>query len=288
MAHDVRSKLVDAILRHIEAVEHYCASADVSPNTSVHELRKMFKRLRALTRLCEHQYGRSGKPIRAGFKQFGKLLSPLRESYINACLFERILVGSRIIPEPGIKKVEERLRLKNRSLLESGFGEQDICGLIRNFFAGLEPELESLGNSRFSGFDIIRELNSSYAGSYTFFNSMPVDVSSEKLHALRKRTKRLYYQLEFIQFSDPGHFKPRIEQLDPVNDLLGNDHDFSVFFQEMRSPDYGLDPEETIVLENRVDQLRERNRLELRPLLARFFSESPEEFGWKLEQVVRS
>jgi CHAD domain-containing protein len=287
MIQNAGNKLAHTILRQTERAEYFCSVENISPNITVHELRKIFKRLRSLIRFYEQVPGSEAKSIRKEIKQLGKVLSPLRESYVNAELFEKELTGKKLIPERKIKDVEEKLHQKNKAAIDQGFKGKKICKSIGSYFSTLESSITGSENSKVSKVHLVREINNSYLTSYIFFTDLPGDAAPEEIHSLRKKLKRLFYQLDFIRLMHPKYFKARSEQLNIINDHLGYDHDLHVLTEELLLRDYQFNSEEHQILENQIEHLREMNQLKLWPRVKQFFSELPEEFEEKTEKAFK-
>ena len=48
MPHTAGKRLIETIVKQLERVEYFSSAENISPNVAVHEIRKTFKRLRAL------------------------------------------------------------------------------------------------------------------------------------------------------------------------------------------------------------------------------------------------
>lgn len=282
MVHGPVNQLTRTILSEVEKVKYYASSEDLPPNLAVHALRKSFKRLRALSWFYNYIPGGCAEKTRKDIRQFGRMLSPLRDSCVNTDLFDNGLSEINFVPER--KKVTgEKLYLKNKTLIERKYRDGNIRGAIQLYFAGFESKLVKAGSGKVTGVHITRELSHSYLKSFSMYRELPGDISAEELHRFRKKLKRLYYQLDFIQLLLPEQFRQKTEQLDRINDRLGDELDLNLLIKELRFPEYVLSPEEISILETQTDHLRRLIRAELRPLTEEFFCELPEEFEQKLK-----
>lgn len=274
---------MQSVLRQEKKVQYYCSAENIPPNQSVHELRKLFKRLRSLLRFYQHVPGGNVQPLREEMRHFGRELSPLRESYVNICLFEDELRAKKLVPERKMREAAEKLHLRNRQLVGSTLSEHSVCKAIRQFFPGFEDQLIRAGGREVSKIQIVWEISQSYQNSFFHFNYLPPDPSADQWHAFRKKLKRLYYQLDFIRLLHPRYFKLKSEQLSIINDHLGYDHDLHVFSLELGKKEYPFSPDELYILENQIEHLRELNQIKLNARLKSFFSEPSGAFNEKLE-----
>ena len=287
MVQNAGNKLTQVVLRQVEKAEYFCSAENISPNVAIHELRKTFKRLRALFRIYEHVSGSKVKNLRTEIKEFGKVLSPLRESYVNTDLFEKELTGKKFIPERKMKLIGEKLHNKNKKLIDERFREKSVCKRIGSYFSRFETKLNVTGGEKVSKAHVVREVYDSYLTSFSTYRGLPDNPAPEEWHSMRKKLKRLYFQLDFIRLFHPRYFKLKSEQLNTINDQLGDDHDLHVFAEELHQEDYQLNAEELKLMEKQIEHLRELNQLKLRPRLKHFFGDPPGEFKEKLEKAFK-
>ncbi len=275
------------MLRQAAKAGYFCTAENISVNQKVHELRRGFKRSRALLWLFIEIPESSALQLSENIRNFSRLLAPLRESAVNLELVDREIAANTLLPEKKIKVAHELFSDKNKLLLERGFWENNLYNTIRTFFDGFEEVLK-VNNGELPGkIHICREISRSYITSYHLFRQMPENPHPEEWHNLRKKLKRLWYQLDFIRFLHPRYLKLKTDQLNKITDQLGEDHDLHVFSQEMRNEKYGFDEEELRIINNQVENLRDLNQLKLQPRLKQFFSSSPAEFAQKLERILK-
>ncbi len=286
MVQSVGNRLTTTIIRQAEKSGYFCAAGKMPVNPVVHELRKSFKRLRALLRfyieLSEHPAGLIIKEIR----QYGRLLAPLRESAVNIELFNKEIAKNKLFSERKIKAARELLVQRNKFLIENSFVRNNMCGNIHKYLEGL---IQGFGvqPAALTKVHFFREVSRSYLKSIACYQQLGPDPHPEQLHSLRKRMKRLFYQIDFLRFLHPKFFKLKTNQLNKINDQLGNDHDLYIFFTEINSGICGFNADELFILDNQVDHLRELNQLKLYPKLKQFFIMAPSEFDQKMEEFFK-
>jgi CHAD domain-containing protein len=281
------SRLVKAISRQAEKAVYFCTAKNISANQKVHELRRSFKRLRALLRFYNEIPESPAGNLHNDIRNFGKLLAPIRESAVNVDLFEKEIASNSLLPEKKIRSARELLANKNRVLLEKGFMDNNLHNTIRTFFEGFEQILTAGNHEHPSKVHLYRGACQSYLTSYIYFSQMPSNPDAGEWHELRKKLKRLWYQLDFIRFLHPRYFKLKTDQLNKITDQLGDDHDLHVFAEDLLAGEYGFDEEELRIMKNQVENLRELNRLKLQPRLKQFFTAPPPEFEQKLERFFK-
>ena len=274
------------IMRQAEKSGYFCTAGKMPVNLVVHELRKSFKRLRALLRfygeIPEHPAGQIYEEI----KHYGRLLAPLRESAVNIELFDKEIAGNKLLPEKKIKVTRDILIRKNKFLVENEFLQNKLCNNISGFLEGFK-QMPGRQAEFPAKPHLYREVSQSYLKSITIYRQLGPGPHPEELHSLRKKLKRLFYQLDFIRFMHPRYFKLKTDQLNKINDQLGNDHDLHVFFVEFNAGISEFDAEELYIIDNQVEHLRELNQLKLYPRLKQFFTAAPSEFDQKLERFFK-
>lgn len=287
MVQNIGNRLVQAVSHQAEKAGYFCAAENISSNQKVHELRRGFKRLRALLRFFNEVPESPAIQLNEDIRNFGKLLAPLRESAVNVDLFEKEISNNNHLPEKKIKNARDLLVQKNKSLVERGFLENNLNNTIRTFFDGFENILTKNNSELPVKMHLFNEISQSYLKSITVYRQLPVNPHPEEWHELRKKLKRLWYQLDFIRFLHPRYFKLKTDQLNKITDQLGDDHDLHVFAEDLLAEGYGFDDEELRILTNQIEHLREINQLKLQLRLKQFFTAPPEEFDQKLERFFK-
>lgn len=287
VVHNIGSRLVQAVSYQAEKAVYFCSAENLPANQKVHELRRGFKRLRALLRFYYMVPDSQAIQLQTDIRHFGKLLAPLRESAVNAELFEKEIVSSAIVAEKKIRNARELLAGKNKLLLEKGFWDNNLHNTIRTFFNGFDQLLTGSKLELPAKVHFHREICQTYLSSYIYYNQMPQVPDAGEWHDLRKKLKRLWYQLDFIRFLHPRYFKLKTDQLNKITDQLGDDHDLHVFAEDLLAGGYGFSEEELRIMNNRIENLREMNRLKLQPRLKQLFTAPPSEFEQKMDRFFK-
>lgn len=288
MPHNAGKRLVEALSKQLEKIQYFSSAENVSPNLAVHEMRKTFKRMRAIIRFYIDYPEDFPPEYRTQIKYFGHSFSKMRESFVNIQVFERIAAGDHLIPERKLKNAREILTEKNKTIIEKGFFEKEGYLPIQNFCKLLAVQLAHFQIGQPSLVQFVRQLEVSYQKSYDWYSQVWSDSDPELMHELRKKMKRLMYQYDFIRFIHPRYFKTKTFQLNNITEQLGEDHDLSVFLHELKNEDYDFNAEEFEIIENKVKHLCDVNRVKLFPRLKQFFNETPEIFNKKMEEIFNT
>ena len=287
MPQSAGKRLVEAIGKQLERVEYFSSVENISPNLAVHELRKTFKRLRALLKFYNDFPVEFPPDYSTQIKYFGRSLTVMRESFVNLQLFEKITAGNTLIPERKIKNAREKISDKNKEIIEKGFLKSEAYLPMQKFASNLQIQMEQIAVSIPAVTQFIGQLEYSYSQSYEIYLKLKQDSESEEIHELRKKLKQLYYQFDFIRYVHPRFFRLKTYHLNNITEQLGEDHDLFIFMNDVTENRYDFSDEELEILENQVLHLREINRLKLFQRLKQFFGDSPAVFKLKLEEIFK-
>ena len=78
MTQDIEDRLVQAIQKQVEKVNYYCTAQYILPDLVVHEIRKSFKRIRALLKFYPESLDEALDVYSKEIKSLAKLLTPVR------------------------------------------------------------------------------------------------------------------------------------------------------------------------------------------------------------------
>ena len=287
MPQSAGKRLVEAIGKQLERVEYFSSVENISPNLAVHELRKTFKRLRALLKFYNDFPVEFPPDYSTQIKYFGRSLTVMRESFVNLQLFEKITAGNTLIQERKIKNAREKLSDKNKEIIEKGFLKSEAYLPMQKFASNLQIQMEQIAVSIPAVTQFIGQLEYSYSQSYEIYLKLKQDSESEEIHELRKKLKQLYYQFDFIRYVHPRFFRLKTYHLNNITEQLGEDHDHFILMSDLNENRYDFSDDELEIIENQVLHLREINRLKLFQRLKQFYGDSPAVFKLKLEEIFK-
>lgn len=287
MPHRAGKQLTETIVKQLERIEYFCAAENISPNLAVHEMRKTFKRIRALLRFYNAFPEEFSPDFILQIKYFAQALTHLRESFVNLQIFERITTGNTMIPERKIRASRELFAEKNREVVEKGFFAAEGCDTIMKFTGKLATQILEVSLPVPSQLQFTAELEDSYLKSYLIYQNLTLFSDPDLIHELRKKMKQLYYQFDFIRYVHPRFFRLKTYHLNNITEQLGEDHDLFVFLSNLIENRYEFSDTELEILENQIQHLREINRKKMFPKLKQFFTEPPEVFNGKIKTIFK-
>ena len=162
MVQNIGNKLVHTVWRQADKAGYFCIAGNIPANQKVHELRRGFKRLRALLRFFNEIPESPAAMLQKDIRNFGKLLAPLRESAVNLDIFEREIAGNTLLPDKKIRNARDLLANKNKELMDRGFWGNNLHNTIRTFFEGFDEVLPINNNGLLTKIQVYREASLSY------------------------------------------------------------------------------------------------------------------------------
>ena len=256
MPHTAGKRLTEAIVKQLERVEYFSSVENISPNVAVHEMRKTFKRLRALLKFYIEFPEEFSPDFALQIKYFGRSLTLMRETYVNIQIFDRITSSGNLNAERKIKAAREKLTEKNREIVEQGLFAAEGYLTIQNFIKKMTEQMEDVAIPVPSLLQFTKQLEDSYLRSYQIWSFITAQSDPVIMHELRKKLKQLYYQFDFIRYVHPRFFRLKTYHLNNITEQLGEDHDLYVFLTELLENRYDFTDNEIEILENQVQHLR--------------------------------
>jgi len=213
---------LDNILEHCEADPEHI-------HRSVHEIRKSFKRIRAILRLVRDEIGYSSYYRENTFyRDLSRKLSDIRSFNVLIDTTRKLQSElSNTIPEAGIAPLVESLQARRDTFIEMILLEENIMGHISNQLEKGKKRVPDLliQHDDFRAFrgGLLRI----YRQGMRYRDLARMEPSFHNLHDLRKRLKYLWYQMIILQPIFPSMLKAYSETLDIIGDNLGVYHDFA-------------------------------------------------------------
>jgi CHAD domain-containing protein len=113
--------------------------------------------------------------------------------------------------------------------------------------------------------------------------------SGADFHAWRRRVKTHRHQIAALETLAPGRLKARIDRLDRLGDLLGDEHDLTVLEEAVRGHLSRIpDRRQRARLLRRIADGRARLRRRARPLGNSLFTEIPSAFRDRMRRDFRA
>lgn len=272
---EVRRIVEEQIDRAVAEIDN----PEVDAATAVHQVRKRCKKIRAVLRLARGPLDRDGTYAaeNARYRDIGRELSTLRDADVLVETHDALVAD---VKDPDIRKecaairerlierrdwlaagetsLDDRLRTARGRLLEGRTRVADWAPRVRKF-KGLAPGFKrSYGRGR-------RAMHATYGS-----------LAPEDFHEWRKRVKVHWYACRLLRGTWPAVMDARCRELKRLAELLGAEHDISMYRQTLESePGLGRGVMRLRDILAAADQRRTRLRRQARPPGLRLYTEKP-------------
>ncbi len=243
---------------------------------SVHETRKVVKRLKSLLRLMRPAL--SEKIFRARYRRISKIGDALAHARDRFVMIETLgKLETRFGPESiGILQPLRPLLAGARDTAS----ERADPLATRRALAMTIIEAQKFEKMSFKsrGFDALSAgVEQTYRHARRNLARAYKRPSDEAFHELRKTVQWHWRQMALISRGWPEYFEVRIAAARKLAEILGDDHDLAVLEAEVRRLSSQL-PADAAPIENLIIQRKEELRTEAKPHAERLLAERPGEF----------
>ena len=266
---------LQALARHRDSAER------------VHEARTSVKKLRALLRLVapalgDARYDRENDRLR----DLADSLSKLRDAEVMIETFDGLFDRFEEQLGPPLRRVRTRLKTRLRGVKS----RIDLPGRLRDATRALEKTRKRARRwvprkaTKADGWKaIVGGLGATYRWARQALAAAYDGGGDEDFHEWRKSVKYHGYHIRLLADVWPEELNGRLEVLEHLGDLLGEDHDLAVFAETLKSEPRCFDnKQDQQVLRGLIDQRQQALRAMARPLGRRLFAEPPAAFCRRL------
>ncbi len=232
-------------------------------DTTVHEIRKATKRVRAILRLVRSEIGqRVYRTENAILRDAARSLAPIRDGRVLVDSVGEIRLRYRSVLNPMAfhdvgRRLEERAAERRDELVRSGALEQVeiVLRSARTRYAAWpvpgDPTAGLYGRKpvkdRYAS--VSDGLGATYRRGRKEMGVGLAHAMPHQVHSWRKRVKYLRHQLEVLTPIFPEVLGATVQSLEHLGEILGADHDLAVLIEELnRHPYLCPDPFERSLL----------------------------------------
>ena len=281
---DIKEGIIRIMMEQINLAIHHAGYIKNKTDKRVHEIRKSFKRLRAVLRLIRDEIGYN-KYMEANilFRDLGRSLSLYRDCYTYISTLKKI---RHKIPPKELKNyfiiLKELKNQKAQLILEF-----DMDNKIENIINQLKVTNQSIQqipivNDDFTVF--YGGLKRIYRQSKKLFVETIEQPTDEVIHTWRKRVKYLWHQIQVLENIWPEQLSTWRKILKKISELLGLNHDLTLLHQKIVQLRNSTTIIKTKRIESLILRLRDYYYLQAVHQGQLFFIDSPEQFVKKFNQ----
>ena len=260
-----------------------------SARKRVHEARTYVKKLRALLRLVEPALGKMYRREDERLRELGRTLARLRDAEVLIETFDGLFEHFDEQLGPPLRRARTRLttRLRNvESRIDVPARLQEAQRAFRKTRKRARRWIPDAGKTDRSGWKaIVGGLGATYRWGRRAMRSAYRAADDGVFHDWRKAVKYHGYHMRLLAGIWPEEVSGRLEALERLGGLLGDDHDLAVFAETLRTEPRCFDSErDREVLLGLIEQRKAALRAMARPLGERLYAEQPTAFCRRLQR----
>ncbi len=245
-----------------------------SGDDCVHDIRKTFKKARALLRLARSDLGREVyERENACLRDAARAYRDVRDAQVLVSCFDQVgKVHRHDVDDPLWNQIHERLVAD---------AQQAVIALAsRNPFEATAAAVNGFGSrlddwkpSSHDFSDVLRGARKTYRSGRRAFHQAGDEPSVENLHEWRKQAKYLWHELEVLGKVGPRGLRRIGKKLHKLTQILGDDHDLASLRARLDSQ--GLAETTAAPLVQSIERQREELQQRAFKLGKRLFQDSP-------------
>lgn len=268
-----------------QALEQLTAAPE-GRDEAVHDARKRFKKVRAVLRLGRDAIGEEVyQAENACYRDAGRLLSPIRTSYVMVETLDEILDRDAdelddSVYQTARKQLAAEHETYKRQLLDHDEALTTVAETIRQ--ARQRVEQWPIDQNDFPA--IAPSLKRVYKRGHRGLVQAYTNPNAENFHEWRKRVKYLWYHSRILENLWADLFDELGDQIHDLANTLGEDHDLTELRQLLLSrPDLFTDEEDMEDLIKGLNRRQAELKQFARQLGERIYVEKPKAFVKRME-----
>jgi CHAD domain-containing protein len=226
---DIDKQLQKHIKKHIRKVIEYCRDKNMSDDKAIHQIRRRFKKLRALLHIFSYDLKKGFfKEQNELYKTYATKCSKVRDTKVLEDLYFKIVQKYSL---------DQDSYLKILALIKNSKEHIDIKELRDTIGKSLKENLSYVKNYTFQNNKdkfIFDNINKVYKQVRFYSGEVKCKDDDVKYHSLRKWLNYYFYQSQLFKNSD----KKRNKQIKHLISTLGEIHDITVFKEFLQRTPY--------------------------------------------------
>lgn len=255
----------------------------------IHDLRTAIKKVRAVAKMVRPHDRAAAKENRR-LRKIARAVSPVREAEVMLHTFDTLAAAQP--RQDGERRSLRRLRKQlSTRLRETEAGFQRKPGLA--WFGKRLTRARRRTNRWAPRSDDWRAVGAGLVDSYRRAQQAMTEayreMSGEAFHAWRRAAKAHRHQLYAMRELLPAELRPRLQTLDRLGDLLGEEHDLTIFQEALEQA--GAKPDTVRAsagLLKEVDRRRNQLRVQAKGPGLELFGDDARQLASRLELAFRA
>ena len=268
------------------ALEQVTRTSNGSRDKTVHEVRKCFKKIRAILRLVRPAISEQNyRHENTAFRDAARPLTDVRDAKVLVETADKIAkhFADHVRGHP-FAEIRKALMTHQREVRKRALDEGNAFAAVETAVRQALERLDSWTNVPERWSSVGEGVRKAYRQARRAFVSATADPTATKLHEWRKQVKYLRYQLETLRALWPEMMEPLAGQASRLGELLGVDHDLAVLREMLtHDPERFGGKERLELLFALIDRRREELEGEANLLGHRLFQDSPRDFACRLK-----
>jgi CHAD domain-containing protein len=256
---------------------------NADPEESVHELRKHFKRIRAVLRLVRDEVGEDVyRRDNGAVRELGRHLASARDASVRASALDRLRsTYEKNFPADRVSPIRRALASRRRAALARLRRGSTLSSISRELEA-LRARVRTWPIRREGFFCLEPGLRRGYRQGRTAEADAYATREDDAFHEWRKRAKDLRYHVELLAPVWPEAMKDFEKTLHGLTDHLGDDHDFADLRRALTTSPKLAQADAAATVTELIDRRRSELQAAARPVGARIYAEKPRAFGRRI------
>lgn len=277
-----RKETVSEGLRRIVVEQSTNAAAELCGDNpdihdGIHNARKSFKKIRSLLRLVRRELGKGRyKKEDKWFRNAKNRLSSARDAEAMIETFDALAERFASVGEcRSLNSLRAALEERRRRIAEDAVDLEQIAKSTAESLLQVEDRTDSWRLSKDDDFAAVRpSLERAYGAGRKAMGKAYRKSTDKRFHEWRKRVKDHWYHCRLLRNICPEEMSSRINELNRLSDLLGDDHDLAVLGETLETEGRDLDGD-TATIACLARRRQAELRSEARGLGERLYAKAP-------------
>lgn len=279
------ARINHTLCEHAVRVAH---GTDALTDSTVFELRKTVKKLRAILRITRPALAADTfRELDRRLRGFGRDLGRPRDSAVLLDTLDGLLAHFRPLPdEAALQPVRNVLHCRYQLAQEDLLLANEERSLATRF-DDIRQRIAALDLRGFSDATLLQGIRTSYRRCRKALQRLHAEPSTENSHDLRRQVKYTWNQLRLLRKRHPRKLRPLSAELDTLGTLLGQDSDLAMLVDLLqRRPETGCGHVRTEFIIALAESRRVALLTSSLRLSDRLFATPPARFGKWLERAT--